>query len=359
MSTLWNFNPGPAMLPPSVRRRVGEELEDWNGTGVSVMEVSHRSAPFQEMAARCEQNLRDLLRVPGSHRILFLQGGATAQFALAPLNFCGQDQSACYAVLGHWGAKARRVAATVCRTSILGGVHTDDGRPKSAASWQVPQDAAFLHYVVNETVDGLVMDQIPDPGTVPLLCDASSWLLSEAVDIGRFGMIYASAQKNIGPAGLTVVIVAREMLDRRPRRQLPPTMDYRVLADTGSMENTPPTFSWYVAGLVLEWLKRRGGITEIARVNRAKAQSLYDLIDSSELYVNPILPANRSRMNVVFRLREPRLEDEFVNLAARRGLIGLRGHSAVGGLRASIYNAMPPEGVNALTSFMREFEQSH
>ncbi len=358
MSAIWNFSPGPAMLPPPVLGRIAAELEDWNGTGVSVMEISHRSSEFEALAARCERDLRELLAVPDSHQVLFLQGGATNQFALAPLNFCRPDEVGCYAVLGHWGAKAERVAATVCRTALLEGTLDPEGRPAPVGSWPKPPPAAYLHYVINETIDGLVMDAIPAAGAAALVCDASSWLLSEPVVVDRFGLLYASAQKNLGPAGLTVVIVARDLLGRSGRA-LPVTMDYRVLAETGSMENTPPTFAWYVTALVLEWLKDSGGVVAIERINRAKAKRLYDLIDSSDLYQNTIAPCHRSRMNVVFRLRRPELTDEFLREAGARGLVGLKGHRAVGGLRASIYNAMPLAGVEALAGFMQDFEQRH
>jgi phosphoserine aminotransferase len=354
----YNFSPGPAALPTEVLEQARAELLDWNGSGMSVMEISHRSAAFLEVAASAEADLRALLSIPEDYRILFLQGGAAAQFSLVPMNLTGAGDLVDYIDTGYWSKQAIMTARRYCRVHIAadaGGAYTS---VPAQQELQLSSTAAYVHYTPNETIGGVEFGYLPDSGAVPLVADMSSTILSRPIDVSRFGLIYAGAQKNIGPAGLTVVIV-REALLGQARAETPAVFDFRQVADQHSMRNTPPTFAWYMAGLVFKWLRKRGGLAAMQETNRRKAQLLYATIDSSALYRNAVAADARSWMNVVFTLADPSLEDLFLEQAERAGLCHLRGHRAVGGMRASIYNSMPLEGVEALVDFMQQFERQN
>ncbi len=359
MPRAFNFSSGPAALPDAVLQRVRDELLDWNGTGASVMELSHRGAAFEEMAARSEQDLRDLLGIGDDHAVLFLQGGATQHFVQVPMNLA-HGRSVDYVVTGHWGERAARMAAQVCRVRIAASTVADGFRGLPAPdSWQLDPEAAYVHLTPNETIHGVEMHDLPDTGGVPIVADMSSTLLSRPLEMSRYGLIYACAQKNIGPSGLVVLIVRRDLLGRAPD-SLPDIFRYDRHAAQRSLLNTPPTFSWYVAGLVFQWLKDQGGLAEMARRNQAKSAALYGAIDASGgFYRNQVDPSARSWMNVPFQLHDTRLDPLFLAEAAEAGLIGLKGHRVVGGMRASLYNAMGMEGVHRLIEFMREFARRH
>ncbi|MGO9038033.1 MAG: 3-phosphoserine/phosphohydroxythreonine transaminase [Steroidobacteraceae bacterium] len=354
----YNFSPGPAMLPPEVLQQVREEMLDWNGSGMSVMEVSHRGAAFVKVAAEAEEDLRELMGVPRNYKVLFMQGGASAQFAAVPLNLTTAASSADYINTGHWSAKAIAEAGRYCTVQVAGDAGGGYLRVPPQSELGLNPQAAYVHYTPNETIGGVEFGYVPETGGVPLVADMSSSILSEPVDVSRYGLIYAGAQKNIGPSGLVVVIV-HEGLIGRARRETPSLFDYKAVADDRSMLNTPPTFAWYVAGLVFKWLKRNGGVGAMAERNRVKAQRLYAAIDGSPLYRNAVQLDSRSRMNVTFTLRKPELDALFIEQAAEAGLANLKGHRVLGGMRASLYNAMPLAGVEALIRFMREFEVTH
>lgn len=355
---VYNFSAGPATLPLPVLEQARDELLDWQD-GMSVMEVSHRSRAFMAVAERAEADLRELLAVPAGYRVLFMQGGATAQFSAVPLNLAEAGATADYVNTGHWSGRtireARRFVSVAIAADEAGSQYTT--MPEPAALRPSP-GAAYLHYTPNETIGGVEFPYIPETGAVPLVADMSSSILSRSIDVARFGVIYAGAQKNIGPAGITVVIVRADLLGGA-RSGTPSIFDYRAVADAGSMLNTPPTFGWYVAGLVFQWVKREGGLAEMARRNETKARMLYEAIDASGFYSNPVARNCRSRMNVPFRLARPELDGTFQAEAMAAGLANLAGHRAVGGMRASLYNAMPVEGVAALVAFMREFERRY
>ncbi len=357
---VFNFAAGPATLPVAVLEQAREELTDWNGSGMSVMEVSHRGKPFMAVAAQAEADLRELLAVPAGYRVLFLQGGATAQFAAIPLNLAAADSTVDYLNTGAWSKKAILEAQRlVGRVNVI----ADEAASKyttvpAPQALRVSANAAYLHYTPNETIGGVEFPFVPECPGVPLVADMSSTILSRPIDVARFGLIYAGAQKNIGPAGLAVVIV-REELTGRARRGTPSVFDYKAMADEGSMLNTPPTFAWYLAGLTFKWLKAQGGLAAIGERNRAKAQLLYAAVDASGFYANPVARDCRSWMNVPFTLKEPELDASFLTQARAAGLVNLEGHRSVGGMRASIYNAMPLAGVQALVDFMAEFERRH
>lgn len=355
---VFNFAAGPATLPVEVLEQVRQELTDWQGLGASVMEVSHRGKAFVALARESEETLRALLAVPAGYKVLFVQGGATAQFAAIPMNLAGADSSVDYVNTGVWSKKAlgeaRRFTArvNVVADEAASGYTTV---PEPTAL-RTTDGAAYLHYTPNETIGGVEFPYVPDTGGVPLVADMSSTLLSRPLEVEKFGLIYAGAQKNLGPAGLTVVIV-REELTGHARSGTPAVWDYRSIAAEGSLLNTPATFPWYVANLVLRWLKAQGGLAAMAERNRAKAQLLYQAIDTSGLYSNKVARACRSWMNVPFSLADPALDAPFVSAAREAGLVNLEGHRLVGGMRASLYNAMPLAGVQALVAFMREFER--
>jgi phosphoserine aminotransferase len=354
----FNFSPGPATLPSEVLEQVREELLDWAGGGASVMEISHRSKAFTRCAAEAESDLRELLSVPSHYRVLFMQGGATAQFALVPINLALPEGVADYIDTGHWSRKAIAEAQRYCRVNVAADAVASgylDVPPMR--DWKLSPGAAYLHYTPNETIGGVEFPFVPQV-SAPLVADMSSTLLSRPLDVSRFALIYASAQKNIGPAGLCVVIVHEDLLDRA-RPLTPAVFNYRLVADEHSMLNTPPTFTWYVAGLVLKWLKRQGGLARMGERNRAKAERLYRAIDTSGFYRNTVAAACRSWMNVPFTLANPGLDTLFLDEAAGAGLLNLKGHRVAGGMRASLYNAMPPEGVDALVAFMTDFARRH
>ncbi|HEX7348588.1 MAG TPA: 3-phosphoserine/phosphohydroxythreonine transaminase [Rhodanobacteraceae bacterium] len=360
MSRAWNFSAGPAALPEAVLRQAQAELLEWDGARASVMEISHRGKAFMDMAARIEADLRELLVVPANYKILFLQGGATQHFAQVPMNLAADGQRADYIVNGHWGDKAASegsfyAATHIAASSKAGGYTSIPER----ASWDLDPRAAYVHITTNETIHGIEWRDVPDVGDVPLVADMSSDILSHPLDVSKFGLIYAGAQKNIGPSGLVVMIAREDLLERRPR-PLPRIFRYAEQAAANSMLNTPNTWGWYLAGLTFQWLKAQGGLGAMERRNRAKAELLYIAIDGSDgYYTNRVQPAARSRMNVIFNLRDAALEPVFVAEAERAGLLALKGHRALGGIRASLYNAVPLEAVQALVDFMAAFRRSH
>jgi len=354
----YNFAPGPAALPLEVLEQAREEMLDWNRSGMSVMEVSHRDSAFMQVAAEAEADLRELMAVPPNYKVLFLQGGASAQFSIVPLNLAHLESTADYINTGHWSKRALGVAQRYCSVRVAGDAGGDYRRVPPQSELELSAHAAYVHYTPNETISGVEFGYIPETKGVPLVADMSSSILSRPMDVAKFGLIYAGAQKNIGPSGLTVVIVREELIGRA-RPETPSVFDYKAVADQHSMLNTPPTFAWYMAGLVFKWLRKNGGVTAMAARNRAKAQALYAAIDGSALYRNTVAEDSRSWMNVTFNLTKPQLEPVFIEQAAAAGLNNLKGHRVLGGMRASLYNAMPLAGVQALIGFMREFEATH
>src|SRR5690606_2189311 len=354
---VFNFSPGPAALPTEVLEQARDEMLDWHGTGMSVMEMSHRGKAFLSIAEQAEADLRELLNVPSNYKVLFLQGGATGQFAGIPLNLTSPDSVVDMVNTGSWSKKAIAQAKSYVKVNVA----ADAGDPYTSippvADWKLSPDAAYVHYTPNETIGGVEIHFVPDVKTAPLVADMSSTILSRPIDVSKFGVIYAGAQKNIGHAGLTLVIV-REDLIGRARPETPSFLDFGAMAKNGSMLNTPPTYAWYIAGLVLQWLKRQGGLEAMGKINQAKAEKLYAAIDSSSFYKNPVAKDARSWMNVPFTLAKPELDKTFLEEAKKAGLVTLAGHRSVGGMRASLYNAMPMEGVDALVSFMKEFERT-
>ena len=357
MSRVYNFGPGPATLPEPVLHKAREDLPEWHSSGMSVIELSHRGKDFVGIAEQAEAVLRELLAIPSSYRVLFLQGGATGQFAAVPLNLQRNKAKFAYLSTGLWSEKAiaeakRYGEVQIVASSKEGGYTAIPSR----SDWKIDSDAAYLHYTANETIGGVEFQSIPEVGNLTLVADMSSNILSRPVDVSRFGVIYAGAQKNLGPAGITIVI-AREDLIGHAHPLTPSILDYKLQADNGSMLNTPPTYNWYLLGLVLDWLKEQGGISVIEARNSRKADKFYAAIDASSFYSNPVDPIVRSRMNVPFLLANTDLEKAFLAQAKEHGLVNLEGHRSVGGLRASLYNAMTEEGVDALVAFMHEFEQ--
>jgi len=359
MSRVHNFSAGPAVLPEEVLAQASDEMLDWHGSGMSVMEMSHRGKEFESIIAETERDLRELLSIPADYQVLFLQGGATLQFAMIPMNLMGSARRADYVNTGEWAKKAIGEAKKFGTVNVAA---TAEDRNFTyvppRGSWRLDPGAAYVHLTTNETIGGVEFHQVPDTGAVPIVADMSSHILSRPVDVSRFGLIYAGAQKNIGPAGLTLVIVRDDLIGRAPAGT-PSLLDYRVMADGESMVNTPPTYAIYIAGLVFQWLKRLGGLAEMERRNRAKAELLYRLIDDGDFYSNPVVRSDRSLMNIPFRLPEESLDESFLKEAKSHQLIQLKGHRSVGGMRASIYNAMPVEGVEALAAFMSDFAHRH
>jgi len=359
MARIYNFSAGPAMLPEEVLRRASEEMLDWRGSGMSVMEMSHRGKAYLSIARQAEADLRELLAIPAGYKVLFLQGGASLQFSMVPINLLRGKRTADYINTGAWSKKAieegqRFCEVNVAASSAAGKFTTVPPR----ADWKLNPDAAYVHYTPNETIGGVEFPFIPDTGAVPLVADMSSMLLSRPLDVTKFGLIYAGAQKNIGPAGLTVVIV-REDLIGAALPGMPIMLDYKTHAGNESMYNTPATYSWYIAGLVFDWLKRLGGLATMAKINQRKAGKLYDYIDGSGFYRNPVGKSCRSWMNVPFTLADEALDAPFLKAAEAQGLSTLQGHRSVGGMRASIYNSMPEAGVDALIAFMKDFAGRH
>ncbi|HEY7929400.1 MAG TPA: 3-phosphoserine/phosphohydroxythreonine transaminase [Steroidobacteraceae bacterium] len=355
---VFNFAPGPAALPLPVLEQAQAELLDWRGSGMSVMEVSHRGKAFLALAAQAEADLRELLSIPANYKVLFLQGGAAGQFAAIPLNLTTAESVVDYVNTGSWSKKALGEARRYCRVNVAADAQASRYTSVPAQSeWRVTNGAAYLHYTPNETIGGVEYPFIPT-SDAPLVADMSSTILSRPLDVSRFGLIYAGAQKNIGPSGLVIVIVREDLLGRA-RPDTPLVWNYTSMAADGSMSNTPPTFAWYVAGLTFQWLKREGGLQAMAERNRAKAQLLYRTIDESGFYRNPVDKPCRSWMNVPFILPNEQLDKLFLTESAAAGLANLAGHRSVGGMRASIYNAMPLEGVQALVDFMGDFARRH
>jgi len=357
MSPIYNFSAGPACLPEAVLKQAQEEMIDWQGAGMSVMEMSHRGKEFMSIAAQAEADLRELMAIPNNYKVLFLQGGASAQFANVPINLLRGKKGADYIYTGQWSKKAIAEAKRFCDVNVAASAEASNFSVLPAQSeWQLNSDAAYVHYTPNETIGGLEFHWTPETGDVPLVADLSSTILSRQIDVSKFGVIYAGAQKNIGPAGLTVVIVRDDLIGETVPG-MPVMCDYKTMADNDSMYNTPPTYGWYLAGLVFAWLKKNGGLAAMAEINERKASKLYGAIDDSSFYANPIEPACRSWMNIPFTLADAELDAAFLSRAKEAGLMTLKGHRSVGGMRASIYNAMPEAGVDALISFMADFEK--
>lgn len=360
MSRAFNFSPGPAMLPEPVLRQAQAEMLDWHGVGASIVELSHRGPEFIGVAAEAEADLRKLVGIPDDYAVLFLQGGATAQQALIALNFAEPGQAADYVISGHWGKTAIKQAKPYVDARVAATSEADGFRNIPApSSWKLSDDAAYVHITANETIHGVEFRDTPNVGAVPLFADFSSNIASEPLDVSKYGLIYAGAQKNLGPVGIAVVIVRRELLERagQPRADI---FDYRSHLKSESMLNTPPTWNWYVAGLTFKWMLAEGGVQEFARRNARKSAMLYAAIDGSGgFYRNEVDTAVRSRMNVPFFLYDEALDKAFLKESAAAGLMGLKGHRALGGMRASIYNAMPVEGVQALVDFMQDFKERH
>jgi len=359
MTRVFNFAAGPAVLPEPVLEQAAQEMLDWNGSGTSVMEMSHRGKEFIGIAAAAEADLRELMSIPKNYKVLFLQGGATLQFAAVPMNLLRGKKGADYVNTGEWSKKAIKEAKRYCAVNVAASSEDKNFSyaPKQAA-WKLDPDAAYVHFTSNETIGGVEFHWVPDTGSVPLVADMSSHILSRPMDVSKYALIYAGAQKNIGPAGLTIVIV-REDLTGGALPVTPSVLDYKGQAAADSMLNTPATYAVYIAGLVFRWLKQQGGLQAMERINRAKAAVLYDFLDQTEFYYSPVAREDRSLMNVPFRLKNDALDAEFLKQAQARGLRELKGHRSVGGMRASIYNAMPAAGVTALVDFMREFQSAH
>ena len=359
MTRAFNFSAGPAALPESVLRQAAEEMLDWHGSGMSVMEMSHRGKEFIAIHAEAESLLRELLAVPAHYKVLFMQGGAIGENAIVPMNMLRGKASADYIDTGEWSKKSIKEAGKYCKVNVAAS--GKDGGYTSIpprADWQLDPGAAYVHICSTETIGGVEYHFTPDVGEVPLVADMSSDILSRPVDVARFGLIYGGAQKNIGPAGLTIVIV-RDDLIGQALPVTPSAFDYKQQADNDSMLNTPPTYGIYIAGLVFKWIKAQGGLTAMEAHNRAKAALLYDYLDATDFYSSPVAKADRSLMNVPFKLKDESLDAAFLKGAEERRMLQLKGHRSVGGMRASIYNAMPIEGVTALVGYMREFEARH
>lgn len=360
MSTIYNFSAGPAVLPQEVLQQAAQELPNWHGSGMSVMEMSHRGKEFEQILAEAETDLRELMQIPANYKVLFLQGGAHLQFSMIPLNLLGNKTSADYLDSGLWSKKAIEEARKFCDVNVIASSRVDNYTYAPAqATWKTDPNAAYVHITTNETIGGVEIFDDINTANIPLVADMSSHILSRPMDVSRFGLIYAGAQKNIGPAGLTLVIIREDLITEVADNTLPTMLQYKTHADNGSMYNTPPTFAIYMAGLVFKWLKAKGGLTAMAQHNAEKAQLLYDYLDASDFYQSPIRVENRSRMNIPFTLKNNALDNDFLKGAQQHGLLQLKGHKLVGGMRASIYNAMPIEGVRSLVAFMDTFAAQH
>ena len=359
MARVFNFSAGPAVLPEPVLQQAAAEMLDWHGSGMSVMEMSHRGKEFIAIHAQAEADLRELMAIPKNYKVLFLQGGASAQFAVVPMNLLRGKTNADYINTGQWSKKAITDAKKYCKVNVAASSEADNyTRAPKQAEWKLDPDAAYVHLTTNETIGGVEFHWVPDTGGVPIVADMSSHILSRPMDVSRYGLIYAGAQKNIGPAGVTIVIVRDDLLGQA-LPVTPTVFDYKVQAENDSMSNTPSTYGIYVAGLVFQWLKKQGGMTAMEQINRAKAGLLYDYLDQTEFYQSPVAKDDRSLMNIPFTLRNADLDKVFIQETEAAGLTQLKGHRSVGGMRASIYNAMPIEGVQTLVQFMREFERKH
>jgi phosphoserine aminotransferase len=357
--TIYNFAAGPAVLPKEVLLQAQAELPDWHGSGMSVMEMSHRGKEFMGIAAQAQADLRELMGIPSSYKVLFLQGGASSQFAMVPMNLLRGKTGADYLNTGEWSKKAIKEAKKFAGVNVVASSEDKNfSYAPAQGAWKLDPSAAYVHYTPNETIGGVEIFWTPETGNVPLVADMSSTILSRPIDVSRYGVIYAGAQKNIGPAGLTIVIV-REDLIGQVVAGTPTMFDYKTHADNDSMYNTPPTYGMYVAGLVFQWLKKLGGLAEMEKINIEKANLLYDYLDSTSFYHSPVAKGNRSRMNIPFTLKDSALDEAFLKGAKERTLLQLKGHRSVGGMRASIYNAMPREGVAALVDYMKDFEKKN
>jgi len=359
MSRVINFSAGPAVLPEPVLRQAADEMLDWHGSGMGVMEMSHRGKEFIAIHAEAESLLRELLAIPANYKVLFMQGGAIGENAIVPMNMLRGKASADYVNTGEWSKKSIAEAKKYAKVNVAAS--GEAGRFTSIPpreTWQLDREAAYVHICANETIGGVEYHFTPDTGAVPLVADMSSNILSRPVEVAKYGLIYGGAQKNIGPAGLTIVIV-RDDLIGQAHPLTPSAFDYKQQADNDSMLNTPPSYAVYVAGLVFRWIKARGGLAAMAELNRAKAKVLYDYLDGSAFYSNPVARADRSLMNVPFRIKDEAFDDAFLKGAQARGMVQLKGHRSVGGMRASIYNAMPIESVQALVDYMKEFEANN
>jgi phosphoserine aminotransferase len=359
MTRVHNFSAGPAALPETVLRQAAAEMLDWHGSGMSVMEMSHRGKEFISIANEAEALLRELLAVPANYKVLFMQGGAIGENAIVPMNLLRGKNSIDFVDTGEWSKKSIKEAKKYARANVVASsAATGYDRVPPRADWQLDPDAAYVHICSNETIGGVEYASTPDVGAVPLVADMSSNLLSRPVDVARYGLIYGGAQKNIGPAGLTIVIVRDDLLGQA-LPATPSAFDYKTVADNDSMYNTPPTYAIYIAGLVFNWIKARGGLAAMEAHNRAKAGLLYDFLDATDFYRSPVQRDSRSLMNVPFKLQDESLDAAFLKGAEAQGMVQLKGHRSVGGMRASIYNAMPMEGVKALVAYMKSFAQSH
>ncbi|WP_290518108.1 3-phosphoserine/phosphohydroxythreonine transaminase [Alcanivorax sp.] len=357
MSRAYNFCAGPAALPQAVLEQAQQEMLDYRGLGLSIMEMSHRDNVFVEIAEQAEKDLRDLMGISDDYAVLFLQGGASSQFAMVPMNLLGEGQTADYINTGQWSKKAIKEAGRYGKINVAASSEdTNFSTVPPQDSWNLSDNPAYVHYCPNETIGGLEYSFVPAVGDTPLVADMSSTILSRPVDVNQYGLIYAGAQKNIGPAGLTLVIVRKDLLGKASS-SVPAMLNYQIHADNGSMYNTPPTYAWYLSGLVFSWLKKQGGVGNMGEINQRKAEKLYGFIDNSGLYSNPVEVISRSRMNVPFVLADDRLDKPFLDQAQAAGLLNLKGHRSVGGMRASIYNAVPEAAVDALVDFMAEFEK--
>jgi phosphoserine aminotransferase len=356
---VFNFAPGPAALPEEVLRQAADEMLDWRGSGMGVMEMSHRGREFTSIHEEALADLRDLMQVPASHRILFLQGGGLGENAIVPMNMLGNRSVADFVITGSWSQKSFKEAAKYCQPHLAASGETADGftRAPKRSEWRLSDDPAYVHLCTNETIHGVETFDIPDLGDIPLVADISSHVLSRPFDAAKYGVMFAGAQKNIGMAGLTIVIVREDLLDRA-LAICPSAFEWRIVAENNSMFNTPPTYAIYIAGLVFKWLKRQGGVKEMEARNIEKSTLLYDTIDASSFYLNKVERDSRSRMNVPFFLADESRNEDFLAGAKERGLLQLKGHKSVGGMRASIYNAVPLEGVKALVEYMLEFERT-
>tara|TARA_B100000767_G_C19749809_1_gene530233 strand:+ start:132 stop:1211 length:1080 start_codon:yes stop_codon:yes gene_type:complete len=356
MNRLYNFCAGPAALPEAVLFKAQNELLDWQQRGLSVMEMSHRSAEFVSIAETAEADLRELMGISEDYAVLFLQGGATQQFSAVPLNLLNGKSRANYVNTGQWSKKAIQEAGRYCDVNVVASSENDHFSSIPAFnSWEVDEEAAYLHYTPNETIGGVEFFWTPEV-SMPLVADMSSTILSRPIEVDKFGVIYAGAQKNIGPSGLTIVIVRKDLLGHA-ESMTPAMLNYQVHADAGSMSNTPPAYGWYMAGLVFQWIKQAGGLTAIAEMNQRKANKLYHFIDTNDFYANPVELASRSSMNVPFTLADDALDKAFLTQSEAAGLLNLKGHRSVGGMRASIYNAVSEDAVDALLAFMADFAQ--
>ena len=359
MTRVFNFSAGPAALPEPVLRRAADEMLDWHGSGMSVMEMSHRGKEFIAIAAEAEALLRELLAVPSNYKVLFMQGGAIAQNAVVPMNLLRGKAGADFIDTGEWSKKSIKEAKKYCAVNVAASAaDTNYTTIPARETWKLDPNAAYVHICGNETIGGVQYHFTPDTGSVPLVADLSSEILSRPIDVAKYGLIYAGAQKNIGPSGLTLVIV-RDDLIGQPHALCPSAFDYKTVADNDSMYNTPPTYAIYIAGLVFNWLKAQGGLAAMEAHNRTKAALLYDYLDTTGFYKAPVARDCRSWMNIPFKLADDKLDGEFLKGAEARGMLQLKGHRSVGGMRASIYNAMPIEGVRALVAYMKEFEARH